>query len=314
MKGVQFDGIDFGGLKGVETLATLPLGINARKTFTEIIHQFQSQGYEEGKQLFGLPHDWRMGIHIDDTFWDRTKDLIERSVFLNNNSKAVIIGHSYGAQMILYFLNEKVTKEWRDKFIGKILFVSPALSGAYNVPILHYGMFPKLRLIKNRKISNFLRSLPVMYDLLPNEIFFSNQTLLSFNDKTVKANEVIEHFEKHPEFTEEQKNIMRTSIGISKKLPKDYEIETFIIYNSEIGTEFGFNETNGKSLVTSGDNSVTSKGAEWVCKNWSKIKCMDVKKNNRNFNHMGILNNPYTVDLIVKWIIGNNGTDTKSEL
>ena len=62
-------------------------------------------GYDINNIYFAN-YDWRLSpnnLNKRDSYWDRTKFEIETSVKLNNE-KVVLLGHSMGANMIIYFL------------------------------------------------------------------------------------------------------------------------------------------------------------------------------------------------------------------
>ena len=123
-EGIEWDGIDFGGLSGVRSLVTLPFGVSIKAVFGDLIRQFEERGYVERENIFGIPYDWRFGTYIDESFWERTRKLIEDGVVKNNGEKAILLAHSLGAQMVLHFLT--LTKS--SKTYEQCLYIGLSLS------------------------------------------------------------------------------------------------------------------------------------------------------------------------------------------
>ena len=60
-------------------------------------------------------------------YFDNLKRLAEEMYNENNGTPVALIVHSMGGPMSLYFLNEVVTQEWKDKYIKVYI----PLSGAF---------------------------------------------------------------------------------------------------------------------------------------------------------------------------------------
>lgn len=62
-------------------------------------------------------------------YYSQLTKLVEDTYTINNNSKVVLLGHSLGNLVLLYFLNQK-TQEWKDKFIGSFVTLSAPWGGS----------------------------------------------------------------------------------------------------------------------------------------------------------------------------------------
>eukprot|EP01084_Bolivina_argentea_P133431 235486_1 len=107
-------------------------------------------GYDTN-QIYFANFDWRVSpnkLNIRDAYWDRCKFEIELRVKLTGE-KAVLIGHSMGANMIMYFLQWVTSnhplgghggKQWVDQYIDSFIPVGGPLLGAPKIiPMYLFG-------------------------------------------------------------------------------------------------------------------------------------------------------------------------------
>ena len=71
--------------------------------------------------------------------------LVEESYLLNGNKSAVLVGHSMGGPMAMYFL-QNMSQEWKDKYVQSLI----TLSGAYA------GTFKSMKVYLMGKINNLI--------------------------------------------------------------------------------------------------------------------------------------------------------------
>ncbi|KAH7815926.1 putative Lecithin:cholesterol/phospholipid:diacylglycerol acyltransferase [Monocercomonoides exilis] len=123
--------VDYGGLKGVDYLD--PVVKTVTKMYHPLIRTLQETGYEEGKNLFGAPYDWRLANAkqvMSNGMYAQLKDLIERAFSINKGKKVHVIGHSCGCIFLRQFLSDYVTKEWKEKHIASFISTSGPYSGS----------------------------------------------------------------------------------------------------------------------------------------------------------------------------------------
>jgi lysophospholipase-3 len=56
--------------------------------------------------------------------------LVEESYLLNGNKSVILMGHSMGAPMATYFL-QQMSQEWKDKYIQSLMTLSGAYAGTF---------------------------------------------------------------------------------------------------------------------------------------------------------------------------------------
>jgi hypothetical protein len=100
-------------------------------------------GYASNKSLYAACWDLRTAPHhsaiVDFDWTSRMQSLVERACHSNNNTPVLLLAHSSGPFMTLYFLNQ-MSPEWKSKYIlgfvalsgdfgGQGTFVMSALTG-----------------------------------------------------------------------------------------------------------------------------------------------------------------------------------------
>jgi pimeloyl-ACP methyl ester carboxylesterase len=117
-----------GSVHGVTSVDSL-FGIHLLPTYADLAARFLAVGYQKEVDLFGVPFDWRFGLHMNSSFWTQVTRLIEDAV-VANGAKAVLIGHSMGGKFIHHFLTNITTIKWRSKFIESAVLIAPSLGGS----------------------------------------------------------------------------------------------------------------------------------------------------------------------------------------
>lgn len=62
-------------------------------------------------------------------YFEKLKTLVEDTYTENGNKSVMLIAHSMGGPMSLYFLNEQ-TQDWKDKYIKSLVTLSGAWGGS----------------------------------------------------------------------------------------------------------------------------------------------------------------------------------------
>lgn len=309
---VEITPYDFGGLSGIDYLIKLPFGLNFIPRFNDYIQILKKHGYVEGKDLFGVPNDWRLGVFQKDSFWMNFKNLIEKGVN-ENKEKAIIHAHSMGCMVVQRFLNDFVSDEWKEKYIDNVVYIGPSFAGAtHSLSILieskYHGM-------KFQGLTKFLQHLSSAYQLLPNLELNGDVPIILTPNRTYLISEIEEYFLTHKELDEEEKMILKKSIEISHRTQKENNVKTLIIYNSAIPTRFAVDMRTNKTVYIRkrGDGVVLSDGIEEICKKWKmekKLECIDVHE--VALSHNKLIMNPISINFIMKWSL-NNDNKTQSQ-
>ena len=84
------------------------LQIRLQKRCFFIIYEYHFQGYNRGSNLHGAPYDFRKAAHEHEDYFSRVKSLIEETFLANGETSVIILTHSLGSPMMLYFLLHQV--------------------------------------------------------------------------------------------------------------------------------------------------------------------------------------------------------------
>jgi lysophospholipase-3 len=95
--------------------------------------------YTRGVNIRGAPYDWRKSPNEYDVFYKNLTRLVEETFELNNQTKVMLVAHSMGNLVTLYWLNNFVNQEWKDKYIKN--FVSLSAPWGKNLIFLFYLVF-----------------------------------------------------------------------------------------------------------------------------------------------------------------------------
>lgn len=127
--GVEIRAYDFGGLDGIAALD--PDLKSASGTYDKLIEELQKAGYQAGEDLYGAPYDFRLAADGLEQlgFFQALKDLVEAAVNSNRGKPAVLVGHSMGCLVTLYFLSHQ-TQQWRSMYIAAFVSVSAPYLGS----------------------------------------------------------------------------------------------------------------------------------------------------------------------------------------
>jgi hypothetical protein len=293
--------LSVGELRGV---LKLPLNASIVRNWAEFIRTFQAEGVVADESLFAIHYDWRLGIFQADSFWNRTRSVIEERV-RKANSSATLLGFSVGAVVLHKFRSEHTSAEWRVKHVEKVVLLGPAFSGSGFATLVDYfgGVWWRWLSWLNRKVfTRLIRSWPAIHMLLPSPVLFENTTVLAVGEKNVTAKDLVPFLTANVRMTDKEAEILRIASAVSKSLPADPEVKTYVVYNSAVKTVLGINTKTRKKSKTKGDGTVTAAGANWICKNWKNVECIDVGE--QSLHHNDLKNSPLSVKLVVKLVLG----------
>eukprot|EP00891_Asterochloris_glomerata_P001746 jgi/Astpho2/1746/fgenesh1_pg.00032_%23_73_t len=126
--GVEIRPYDYGGLGGVYDIDP---GVSLTGIYSTLIDHLKSAGYIERQDLFGAPYDFRLaadGLTQVGTF-DNMTSLIEEAVKKNDGRKAMLVAHSMGSLVSLYFLDHK-NADWLHKYVAGFVAISAPWEGS----------------------------------------------------------------------------------------------------------------------------------------------------------------------------------------
>ena len=118
---------DFGNTTSVEYL---DVGRSSYALyFGNMVDALIDLGYERKKSMFAAPYDFRKAANEQDEWFKTFKKLVMGAYNSNNKTPVIIVTHSMGSPMLLYFLTHYVDQVWKDKYIRCQISLSGVLGG-----------------------------------------------------------------------------------------------------------------------------------------------------------------------------------------
>ncbi|GFR74991.1 group XV phospholipase A2-like [Elysia marginata] len=133
-EGVHIKTDGFGDTASVEWLdpAWLSHEISAVSYFYHIVQDLVDVGYKRNVSIRGAPFDFRKAPNELGQYYKDLQKLIEDTYVLNNHTKCVVISHSMGNPVFLYFLNHQ-PQAWKDKYIQSFVSLAGVWAGTTKV-------------------------------------------------------------------------------------------------------------------------------------------------------------------------------------
>lgn len=137
------------------------------------VSYFTARGYTAGVNLFSAPYDWRQyPPSLQRTgYYAQLQSMIESAYANNNNTPVVLLGHSMGGPVSLYFLTTVVSAEWKAKYIYAYVPLSGVFGGAGMATQAMLAGFPfvvgNMHLISAQNSLDLCRNMPGLIGLLP---------------------------------------------------------------------------------------------------------------------------------------------------
>ncbi|KAK9814182.1 hypothetical protein WJX72_001833 [[Myrmecia] bisecta] len=128
--GVEVRPYDFGGLDGVKSID--PSSSYFYGTYVELVKELTgNHGYNEGVNLFGAPYDFRLAADgLEQVgFFQNLTNVVEAAVEKNAGRPALLVAHSMGCLVTLYFLMHQ-TAEWKAQHIQGFVAISAPWAGS----------------------------------------------------------------------------------------------------------------------------------------------------------------------------------------
>lgn len=125
--GVHLKIPDFGNTTSVEYL---DVGKSSYALyFGNMVDALIDMGYERKKSIFAAPYDFRKAANEQEEWFKTFKKLVMSAYTSNDNQRVILVTHSMGSPMMLYFLSHYVDQAWKDKYIRCQISLSGVLGG-----------------------------------------------------------------------------------------------------------------------------------------------------------------------------------------
>ncbi|MCP9260311.1 Group XV phospholipase A2 [Dirofilaria immitis] len=307
MPGVLSEIPGFGNTSTVEWLDTSKA--SEGRYFTDIVEAFLLLGYRRGKNIVGAPYDWRQAPNEFEEYYSNLTKLIEETYYSCNQQKVIIIAHSMGNPVMLYFYNNIVTEEWKDKFIHLHISISGAWGGALQIIRLlasGYNMDQYRILLPLSSLREMQRSFTSSTFLFPSyNIWNEDEVFAIVNNKNYTLKNVEEFFED-----------INYKVGWYQYQNTAHLLGNFQAPNVELHCIYGYDvdtpeifqwsakwfpDYQPDTIFGDGDGTVNRRSLE-ACKKWigknggKKISMYEIK----NADHVKIMAQETTIKLITK--------------
>jgi len=309
--------IDFGGDKAIRYLDP---GIFGKHFFPNLVYlfdHFAKRGYKIKESMFGAPFDWRLNPVAIDDYFPQLKNLIEEAYRKGGNQKVALYTLSAGSMALHTFFTKIVSKEWKEKYISRILIHGPSLPGGIDtLETLWQGKISFMpEKYDTQSIRDFALSLPTLHaHLLNHHIYGDDPIVIGPQGEQYTAKDLPELLKAHGKIP--SKFLKMFDFG--SKYPSneiiDIEIPTYFLFNSVLTTARTLVFKNGwdkpyQKINTTGDDTISQKGLFYMCNKWIgklPLICHDLRVNNPDYNHGGQIHHNDVLDIVWK-VINEDG-------
>ncbi|XP_023333809.1 group XV phospholipase A2 [Eurytemora carolleeae] len=163
--------------------------------FANIADHLVQAGYTRGVNLHGAPYDFRKAANELEDFFVKVKDLIEGTYKANNNLSVILLTHSMGSPMMLYFLLQQ-SQGWKDKYIRSMVTLAGPWGGTVRaLKVFAVGDNLGAWLLNEKKLMWEQRTSPSLAWLMPQIGFWdTTEVLVETAEKNYTMNDYQEFF------------------------------------------------------------------------------------------------------------------------
>lgn len=163
--------------------------------YTEgLAKELVSQGYEEGRDLFMFPYDWRYGVSGKNASGEFVNEQalaqkIQSIRSMTGSNKVDVVAHSTGGLLVKQYVKDHP----QDHGIGKAVFVGVPNTGAPKaVKVLLSGDNFGIPWLADEEMRKISQNLPVLYDLAPSRMYVDRKgSFFKTIDQKLLAKDVV---------------------------------------------------------------------------------------------------------------------------
>lgn len=304
------DGVDvkvfkFGETETMEYLDALHLVSD----YADMVNAFVRQlNYRRGIEIRGAPYDWRKAPNELHYFFQNLTSLLIETYNNNKQTKVILVGHSMGNNILLYWLNNYLTKAQKDLYIRAYVSLSPPWGGSTKpFRIMASGDNINVPVSRPLSIRPYQRSAMSTAWLMPSDSFWgSDEVIISQPNQNYTVKDYQKFFE-DLNYTIGYQMLLDTQ-NLTHNLVAP-EVEYHALYGTGLKTAEGYIYTESEwpdsspSLVYGdGDGTVNLRSFKGYTRWYGKQKESIFYKELPGVDHSGILKNKQTIDYILSLI------------
>lgn len=282
-EGVEIRIPGFGNSTTVEWLDPSQRGFSIY--FATIVSHLLPFGYVRGVNLHGAPYDFRKAANEHGDYFVRVKKLVQDTYAENGDTPVILLTHSMGSPMMLYFLLQQ-SQSWKSKYIRCLTTLAGPWGGTVRaLKIFAVGDDLGSWILSEKKLMWEQRTSPSLAWLMPQEGFWDSDEVLV---ETANRNYTLRDYEHFfSDLKEPNAMFMREDTkGLLTGLPPP-NVEVFCMHGSGVDTTEKLVYKEGE--FPGSDPSVIVKGDGDGTVNWrSLIGCTrwDGRQNQRVHHHV----------------------------
>ncbi|GJN23440.1 hypothetical protein PR202_gb11089 [Eleusine coracana subsp. coracana] len=288
----------------------------------------KAAGYEEGRDLFGAPYDFRYGLAgpghpsaVGSAYLHRLRLLVEAACAANGGRPAILVAHSLGGLFALQFL-ARAPARWRAAHVARLVTLSAPWGGSVQAMLTFAsGNTLGVPLVDASLVRDEQRSAESNLWLLPAPKVFGNTTLVvskQHNNRTYSAKNVTQ-FLRDIGFEAGVEPYRARIRPLVEALPEPGVPVTCLVgtgvdtVESLLFGDGGFEEGPESIVYGDGDGTVNLASLVGPIKAWSDspaqvVEVVELPK----VSHSGILNDKSALDQIIRVVDSINLNATTS--
>ncbi|XP_076449168.1 lysosomal phospholipase A and acyltransferase-like [Babylonia areolata] len=308
LKGVNVTTKDFGTADTIMNLDPDSFIFTSYTAYYEpMVTMLASYNYTSSN-VGGAPYDWRRAPNEMEKFYADLKAVIEDMYRRNGDSPVVVVGHSMGNPVLLYFYNQVVTRAWKNQFIRAHVSLAGVWGGAAKVlHLITAGYNMGFGQVSNLEIRPVERSMASINWLVPTDKFWGPEEALVI---TAKKNYTVSDLEQlYQDLNATDSLYMyRDTKDLIYDL-KAPEVEVHCIYGYGVDTPAAFQfpkgafpDTQPNTIYGDGDGTVNLRSLQgclrWAGEQEQAVYHMPLS----NVSHVDIISDP-RVYKYLEWLL-----------
>ncbi|KAI5708748.1 hypothetical protein M8J76_002447 [Diaphorina citri] len=164
--------------------------------FSYIAAALVGLGYQRDLSMRGAPYDFRKAPNENQEYFANFKALIEETYDLNGGTPVVLVAHSMGSLMCLYFL-QRQSSAWKSKFVRSLVSLAAPWGGSVKaVKVFAVGDDLGVYVLSKSTLKMYQITCPSTSWLLPSEHFWkADEVIVQTTEKNYTITNMKEYFD-----------------------------------------------------------------------------------------------------------------------